>query len=393
MNTLTLLRKKLGVMQELNDETSIRRKRKNVYRIPSLDLLRHYDSELEPSTLSTDEIENKISDLGFETAVEEIKHGPVVTRYALKLARGVRLSQIRKVEEDIGLVLKSNNIRIQAPIPGTSLIGIEMPNKKKSIISFKDILSAETDAKIPVALGTDTIGTPKIIDLAEMPHLLIAGQTGSGKSVCLNSIVLSILYTRTPEECQLVLVDPKRVELASYNNIPHLRCPVVTEVEDTIEVFSSLINEMERRYKLLEQYRVRNIEGFNNKSENKLPYIVTIVDEMADLMMTSGKELEGMIIRLAQLARAVGIHLVLATQKPIVKVITSLIKANMPSRISFKVSTKIDSRVILDSNGAETLSGKGDMLMVGPGLPEPERFHGAWISDEEIINITDSIRG
>jgi len=305
----------------------------------------------------------------------------------------VRLSQIRKVSEDIALALRSNNIRIQAPIPGTSLIGIEMLNEKRSIIGFKDILSTETNARIPIALGTDTIGKPKIIDLVDMPHLLIAGQTGSGKSVCLNSIVLSILYTRTPEECQLVLVDPKRVEMASYNEVPHLRCPVVTEVSEAVEVFSSLIEEMERRYKLLSEYRVRNIESFNTKSDTKLPYIVTIVDEMADLMMTSGKELENMIVRLAQLARAVGIHLVLATQKPIVKVITSLIKSNMPSRISFQVSSKNDSRVILDCNGAETLTGKGDMLMVGSGIAEPERYHGAWISDDEIITITDHIRG
>ena len=394
MNTLTKLKNKLNVMQFLNNEVSVSKNMKVKYRRPPVELLNKYPSNLKPNSLSPDDLENRIADLGFETAVQDIKHGPVVTRYELKLASGVRISQIRKVTEDIGMALRSSNIRIQAPIPGTPYIGIEMINDKRSIIGFRDILDTETSAKIPMILGTDTIGRPKILDLVDMPHLLIAGQTGSGKSVCLNSIVLSILYTRTPDECQLVLVDPKRVEMASYNNLPHLRCPVVTEANEAVEVFSSLISEMERRYKLLQDYRVRNIEGFNQKSDTKLPYIVTIVDEMADLMMTSnGKELENMIVRLAQLARAVGIHLILATQKPIVKVITSLIKSNMPSRISFQVSSKIDSRVILDCNGAEALVGKGDMLLIGSGIPEPERYHGAWVSDDEISNITDYIRG
>lgn len=386
---ITKLKKKLNVMKFLNDEDVTPKKRKRKYRKPPIHLLQEYTSNHIPNSLKPGELENKISDLGFETAVHDIKHGPVVTRYELKLAKGVRISQIKKVSEDIAMALMSNNIRIQAPIPGTPYVGIELKNNERSIIGLRDMIDTETSAKIPMMLGTDTIGKPKILDLVDMPHLLIAGQTGSGKSVCLNSIVLSILYTRTPEECQLVLVDPKRVEMASYDRVPHLRCPIVTEANEAVKVFSSLISEMERRYKLLSEYRVRNIESFNQKSNTKLPYIVTIVDEMADLMMTSGKELEDMIVRLAQLARAVGIHLILATQKPIVKVITSLIKSNMPSRISFQVSSKMDSRVILDSNGAEALIGKGDMLLIGPGIPEPERFHGAWVSDEEIINITD----
>ncbi len=394
MNKSTKFRKLLNVMQLLNSEEDACKKKKNKrYRKPHLGLLNEYSSNRIPNSLSSHDLENRIAELGFDTAVQDIKHGPVVTRYELKLSKGVRIAQIKKITEDIAMALMSSNIRIQAPIPGTACVGIEMMNETRSIIGFRDIFTTDSNTKIPIVLGTDTIGNPKIIDLTTMPHLLIAGQTGSGKSVCINSILLSILFTRTPDECQLVLVDPKRVEMASYNNLSHLRCPVVTEPSEAVHVFSDLIEEMDRRYKLLADYRVRNIESFNKNSDTKLPYIVTVVDEMADLMMTSGKELEKMIVRLAQLARAVGIHLVLATQKPIVKVITGLIKSNMPSRISFQVSSKNDSRVILDCNGAEALAGKGDMLMIYPGASEPERYHGAWISDDEINCVTDYVRG
>jgi S-DNA-T family DNA segregation ATPase FtsK/SpoIIIE len=232
---------------------------------------------------------------------------------------------------------------------------------------------------------------PRYIDLTKMPHLLVAGQTGSGKSVFLNTLILSILYLNLPAQCRLILVDPKRVEMAAYRGIPHLMRPVVTDAQEAMLVFSWLVDEMERRYRVLETNHVRNIDSYNALQNGTMPYIVAVVDEMADLMMTSGKYLESMIVRLAQLARAVGIHLVLATQKPIVKVITGLIKSNMSTRIAFAVSSKMDSRVILDVNGAEHLAGKGDMLMLAPGMQEPERFHGAWVSDEEIQAVAKRI--
>jgi S-DNA-T family DNA segregation ATPase FtsK/SpoIIIE len=385
MPTLSIKRK-LEVFAQLN--RSARTTSAPVYKTPKLSMLKDYDNGVTHSTLDPHVLESKLREFGFEGTVVNIRRGPVITRYEIKLASGVRISQIKNVTDDIAIALMSEKIRILAPIPGTALIGIEVANDKASTIGLKTILQSYTGAeRIPIALGTDTTGTPKIVDLARMPHLLIAGQTGSGKSVCMNSIILSILFTRTPEECQLVLVDPKRVEMAAYRNVPHLKYPVVTDPNRATEIFSKLITEMEHRYETLEQNGVRNIESYNDQAHTKMPYIVAMVDEMADLKITSGKELEMMISRLAQLARAVGIHLVLATQKPEVKVITGLIKSNMPSRISFQVASKNDSRVILDCNGAEKLIGRGDMLMLYPGAAEPERFHGAWVSDNEIQTI------
>ncbi len=407
MTKVTDLKRKLNFMKELNKApVTVKEQEAVEFRFPSMDLLHDYNEGATKVRIEPTNLENKIAEFGFDTAVEKIRTGPIITRYELRLARGVRLSQIRNVSDDLALALMSSTIRIQAPIPGTNLVGIEIANEKQSIIGLKKVLvdglKRDYEKGLPVALGTDTMGDPKIIDLTNMPHLLIAGQTGSGKSVCINSIILSLLYLRTPEECQMILVDPKRVEMTSYERMPHLRCPVVTEPEDALGVFSSLIEEMENRYKLLSDCKVRNIESFNKqndslnsynvKTKGKMPYIVCIVDEMADLMMTSGKELETMIVRLAQLARAVGIHLVLATQKPVVKVITGLIKSNMPTRISFQVASKMDSRVILDHNGAEKLIGRGDMLMTSRS-GDPERFHGAWVSDEEIHAVTDFIKG
>ena len=392
MKHITKLLKKISVMRDLNKLPAKQRVMKKLkYKMPSLNLLNDYNGGVSQTALDPIELETKIAEFGFESCVNEIRRGPVITRYELKLAKGVRISQIRNVSEDLALALMSDRIRIQAPIPGTNLVGIEIANENQEIIGLKSVLRGCDGCRLPIALGTDTVGNPKVIDLAKMPHLLIAGQTGSGKSVLINSIILSLLYTCTPEECQLILVDPKRVEMTAYENIPHLRSPVVTEPEDALEVFSSLITEMENRYKILSEASVRNIESFNKKG-GEMPYIVTIVDEMADLMMTSGKALEKMIVRLAQLARAVGIHLVLATQKPVVKVITGLIKSNMPSRISFQVASRMDSRVILDCNGAEKLIGRGDMLLMS-NSSDPERYHGAWVSDEEIKAVTDFIKG
>lgn len=415
MKKITKLKKMINAIRDLNKNGLVEVITPTEYNTPAISLLDDYFPDGGGALLTPIELESKIAEFGFESAVENIRTGPVITRYEIKLARGVRISQIRNVSEDLALALMSDRIRIQAPIPGTNLVGIEIANTKQAIIGLKSVLQnyggasfkeiggmdelkfqmqdAFSDHRLPIALGTDIVGKPKVIDLAKMPHLLIAGQTGSGKSVCLNSIVLSILFTRSPDECKLILVDPKRVEMSAYKHLPHLERPVVTEPAEAMSVFASLIKEMENRYRILSEAQVRNIESYNKDRDKKMPYIVTIVDEMADLMMTSGKELEKMIVRLAQLARAVGIHLVLATQKPVVKVVTGLIKSNMPSRISFQVASKMDSRVILDVNGAEKLIGRGDMLLMAPGSPEPERFHGAWVSDEEIRAVTDYIKG
>jgi len=392
-----VLERNLKALKEINAQAKPKTPRMThttQYRAPVLSLLKDYTYKASATSLDPSGLEAKLQEFGLDGKVTGIRQGPVITRYEVKLATGVRLNQVRALSEDLGLALMSGNIRIQAPIPGTNLVGIEVANDQPVTLGLKQILSVwDRKAILPMALGTDTAGTAKIFDLAKMPHLLIAGQTGSGKSVCLNDIILSILFTKTPEECQLVLVDPKRVEMASYKGLPHLRCPVVTEASDAPTVFASLIEEMERRYEILAGHQVRNIESYNEVSKEHLPYIVTVVDEMADLMMTSGKHLEAMIVRLAQLARAVGIHLVLATQKPVVTVITGLIKSNMPSRISFQVSSKNDSRVILDCNGAEKLVGRGDMLVSYPGTSEPERFHGAWVSDAEIQAVTGYMKG
>jgi len=363
------------------------------FTLPSLSLLKDYVSEAEGLKEDVLTIETRLSEVGIEACVSEIKKGPVITRYEMKLARGVRLSKVKSLIDDVAMAFMTKYVRIQAPIPGTNLVGIDLPNDNPATIGLKAILPHVGNEILPIAVGVDTTGVPKIVDLAKMPHLLIAGHTGSGKSVCLNGIILSLLYTQTPDKVKLVLVDPKRVEMASYRGIPHLWRPIINDPEEATEVFGLLISEMEERYEKLAKACVRNIESYNATAEERMPYIVAVVDEMADLMMTSGKELEKMIVRLAQLARAVGIHLVLATQKPIVKVITGLIKSNMPSRIAFQVSSKTDSRVILDCNGAEALIGRGDMLMTYPGSSEPERFHGAWVSDDEIKAVTDHVRG
>jgi S-DNA-T family DNA segregation ATPase FtsK/SpoIIIE len=387
-----LLQKKLAILQDMNRVTLVAKDMKK-YTFPSVDLLKDYPENTSGNQMDPKIIEEKIREFGLDAEVVNVRKGPMITRYELKLLKGTKLSNVRSLSEDLAVALMSGSIRILAPIPGTSLVGIEVANEKLSTIGLKTVLSAIKNEKIPITIGVDSVGIPKVIDLAKMPHLLIAGQTGSGKSVCLNSIILSILYSKTPEECELILVDPKRVEMASYKSIPHLRCPVVTETSDAIEVFTSLIEEMEHRYELLANANVRNIESFNETTSAKLPYIVMLVDEMSDLL-TSNKEmtkqLEEMIVRLAQKSRAAGIHLVLATQRPVKEVVTGLIKANMPSRIAFQVASQIDSRVILDRNGAEKLIGRGDMLMTYPGASDPERFHGAWVSDAEITKVVES---
>jgi S-DNA-T family DNA segregation ATPase FtsK/SpoIIIE len=395
-NKISMLKEKLDILQGMAGKSpSISVRESFKYRFPTLGLLKDYPTEIFGNQMDPVVIEEKMQEFGLGAEVAHVRKGPMITRYELKLLKGTKLNNVRAISEDLAVALMAGSIRILAPIPGTSLVGIEVANDKLSTIGLKTILTPTENYRIPISIGVDTVGNPKIVDLAKMPHLLIAGQTGSGKSVCLNGIILSILYHMTPAECELILVDPKRVEMASYKNIPHLRCPIVTETEDAIEVFSSLIEEMERRYELLAEADVRNIESYNNyKNSEPLPYIVTIVDEMSDLMTSkkeASQELEDKIIQIAQKSRAAGIHLILATQRPDSKVITGRIKANMPSRIAFQVASKIDSRVILDRNGAEKLIGRGDMLMTYPGSPEPERFHGAWVSDAEITAVVNSL--
>jgi len=365
-----------------------------VYVAPSLDLLDSLETKRKACSINPKVITAKLKEFGLGGKVKNIQAGPVVTRYEIQLAAGVKLSQVRSVSEDLAVALMTEKVRILAPIPGTSLVGIEIKNEIPEVIGLKAVMSGlglDRKEELPLIIGVDTTGKPVVWDLAKMPHLLIAGQTGSGKSIGLNAMILSLIYTKTPEELSLVLVDPKRVEMAGYKGVPHVR-NLITEPEDAVSMFNRLVSEMEIRYNTLADAGVRNITSFNKVSETKMPYIVVMVDELADLIMSAGKEFETQVVRLAQKARAVGIHLVLATQKPVVKVITGLIKSNMPSRISYQVSSKMDSRVILDQNGAEALIGRGDMLALLPGCGEPERFHGAWVSDSEIQKVTDFLK-
>jgi S-DNA-T family DNA segregation ATPase FtsK/SpoIIIE len=343
----------------------------------------------------------KLAEFGIEAEVINVNIGPIITQYEIRPAPGVKVSKFASLADDLALAIKAKSIRVQAPIPGKGLIGIEIPNLTRDTIYLRDILlSKEMDAfetKLAFGLGKEISGRPVVTDLTRMPHLLIAGATGSGKSVCINTIIMSLLMRTRPDELRMVLIDPKRVELAGYNDLPHLIGSVVTDSETALETMYWAVKEMERRYELLQEVKARDIISFNEKAVeteefNKLPYIVIIVDEFADLIMTSGKDIELPITRLAQMARAVGMHLILATQRPSIKVITGIIKANFPARIAFQVSSKVDSRVILDMIGAERLLGQGDMLFMPPGKALAERIHGAFVSDHEIERVCAYLR-
>jgi S-DNA-T family DNA segregation ATPase FtsK/SpoIIIE len=322
--------------------------------------------------------------------------GPVVTTFEFKPLPHIKVSKILALQDDLAMALKAQSIRIQAPIPGKDVVGIEIPNEKKQTIYLREILESEIfkKAKSPltIALGKDIVGAPFVTDLKKLPHLLIAGTTGSGKSVGINAMILSLLYRNSPDELKFVMIDPKMLEFSIYNDIPHLLTPVITEPKKAIVALNAMVKEMERRYKLMAKAKVKNIEGYNQKSNEKLPYIVIIIDELADLMMTSGKDVEYSIARLAQMARASGIHLIVATQRPSVDVVTGLIKANLPSRISFKVGQKIDSKVILDQFGAESLLGRGDMLFTPPGITGLIRLHAPFTTEEEIEKIVEFLK-
>ena len=390
----------------LSKETSYKNRAKK-YKIP-IDILNEYpDGEYWIIDQATKDaaiaLKETLEEFRIQAEVTGIKKGPVITMFEILPAPGVKLARIVGLQDNIALRLAASSVRIVAPIPGKHAVGIEVPNAKRNIVSFKEIIEAqlsqtEKKAEIPVVMGKDLAGEAQTIDLVQMPHLLIAGATGSGKSVCVNAMILSILYQLHPSECKLILIDPKIVELKLYNDIPHLLTPVITEPKKAFQALQYCIYEMERRYACLDSMGVRDIRNYNKRIKEKniaqehMPYIVIIIDEFADLMATTGKELESTVARLAAMSRAVGIHLVLATQRPSIDVITGLIKANIPSRIAFMVSSKMDSRIIIDMVGADKLLGKGDMLYAGVVDPFPIRMQGAFISEEEIEAVVEHVK-
>lgn len=392
--------------------------------LPSVSLLDAADAN--PETISNDTleftsrlIEKRLADFGVTVTVESAQSGPVITRYEIEPAVGVKGSQIVNLSKDLARSLSLLSIRVVETIPGKNLMGLELPNPKRQVVRLEEIIASEvyvnSKSLLTVALGKDIAGYPVVADLARMPHLLVAGTTGSGKSVGINAMILSLLYKATPDEVKLILIDPKMLEMSVYEGIPHLLAPVVTDMRQAANALNWCVNEMEKRYRLMSKLGVRNVAGFNAKvldaqksgqplsnpfsltpdapePLDTLPYIVVVIDELADLMMVAGKKIEELIARLAQKARAAGIHLVLATQRPSVDVITGLIKANIPTRISFQVSSRVDSRTILDQMGAETLLGQGDMLYLPPGTAMPKRVHGAFVHDDEVHRVVEYLK-
>lgn len=345
-------------------------------------------------------IERTLDSFGITARVVEVNNGPSVTQYALEVALGTKLAKIVSLGNDLAMALAApgGQIRVEAPIPGRSLVGIEVPNRSLEVVPIRKILEDATirDSKIKIAvpLGLDVSGKARIANIAKMPHVLIAGQTGSGKSVCVNSWISTILFRSSPDEVRMIMVDPKRVELTPYNGIPHLLCPVIVEPERVVSALKWATSEMERRYKLFSEVGAKNIESYQEMAGfQNMPYILIIIDELADIMLFAPSEVEDSIVRIAQMARAVGIHLILATQRPSVDVLTGLIKANIPTRIAFAVSSMTDSRVILDTPGAEKLLGRGDMLYIPPELAKPVRIQGCFLSDKEISRIVDYVKG
>jgi S-DNA-T family DNA segregation ATPase FtsK/SpoIIIE len=388
------------------------------YTLPPLDLFE--DSEEFPYELLAKKarvaavtLEKTFQEFGLNIRVVEIDTGPVITQFELELEAGLRLSKVSALADDLAIALRVPAVRVVAPIPGKNTVGVEVPNEKRVMVRMRDLIDASpqdvADMSIPLFLGKDVSGRPLAIDMAKMPHLLIAGRTGTGKSVCLNTLILSILATRSPEQVRMLMIDPKMVELSPYKRIPHLMHPVITDMKKAEAVLAWAVDKMEERYDLLARCGVRHLDSYNKLTLEKrfermgldpsseeaesiperMPYIVIVADEMADMMMTSGKDVEGHIIRLAQKSRAVGIHLVLATQKPTVDVITGLIKSNLPARISFQVASRTDSRVVLDEGGADRLLGNGDMLFLAPGTSHLSRAQGTFVSDDEVNKVID----
>jgi len=370
------------------------------YKIPPLKLLSKIIQKPESGDiqLNSDQIKKTLHNFGIPVSMDEVYVGPTVSQYTLKPAQGVKLSKITNLSNNLALDLATSSIRIEAPIPGKALVGIEIPNKKRVSVGLREMLGAKEFYKdnLPLlfALGKDVKGDNIYADLADMPHLLVAGTTGSGKSICLNCIILSLLYRNSPEDMKIVLIDPKKVEFPVFDSIDHLLCPVISSADETIVALKWLVGEMERRFAVLKNAGNRDVGSYNKRWKEgmeKIPYIIVVMDELADLMMSRGKELENYIVRLAQKARAVGIHLILATQRPSVEVITGLIKANISSRIGLKVASQIDSRTMIDSVGAEKLLGKGDLLFSSKDSPKPRRIQGPFVSEKEIKDVVDWI--
>jgi S-DNA-T family DNA segregation ATPase FtsK/SpoIIIE len=359
-------------------------------------------------------LQQTLNDFAVEAQVVDYMTGPVITLFELALAPGVKVAQVANLATDIARALAVPGVRVFSPIPGKDTIGVEVPNLQKETVRIKELMGMQPEAKkfaLPLYLGKDAGGEAIVVDLSRMPHMLIAGTTGSGKSVCINSVIMSLLLTRTPDDVRLILVDPKMVEMAAFENIPHLLCPVVNDMRHAEDILDWAATKMDERYELLKEAGVKNIAQFNTLSRDEiykrfqvadeaekaripthLPYYVIIIDELADLIMTSSKEVEGHIIRIAQKARAVGIHLILATQRPSVNVVTGLIKSNMPCRISFRVASRQESRIVLDQNGAEVLLGQGDMLMLQPGASSLIRAQGTFVDDGEIRSVVETLR-
>jgi S-DNA-T family DNA segregation ATPase FtsK/SpoIIIE len=399
-----------SIKQELEQEiqlNSVRTKPNYKYEYPTVELLNENNTskmnknDKKELLINANKLQETLSSFGVEAKVIQVTKGPSVTRFELQPNAGVKVSKIVNLADDIALNLASSGVRIEAPIPGKAAVGIEVPNKELSAVYLREVIESSefsaTNKNLSFSLGKDIGGNCVVSDLTKMPHMLVAGATGSGKSVCINSLIISLLYKYSPEDVKLLLIDPKVVELNIYNGIPHLLIPVVTDPKKAAGALNWAVNEMSRRYKLFAENNARNIEGYNelvNKgiAENKLPWIVIIIDELADLMMVCANDVEDYIGRLAQMARAAGMHLVIATQRPSVDVITGVIKANIPSRISFSVSSQIDSRTILDSAGAEKLLGKGDMLFYPVGEAKPVRIQGAFVSEEEVERVVDFIK-
>ena len=380
---------------------------KKNYNIPTEGVLASYQNN--PYWIIDEEtkqagviLKETLSEFKIEAEVTGIRKGPVITMFELLPAPGVKLNKIVALQDNIALRLAAQSVRIVAPIPGKHAVGIEVPNKERAVVSFKELIEKELPQfdkmKIPVVLGKDISGEAQLLDLATTPHLLIAGSTGSGKSVCVNSMILSILYKRSPKDVKMILIDPKIVELKLYNDIPHLLTPVITEPKKAFQALQYCLCEMERRYAMLDHMGVRDIATYNKRikerqiCQEKMPYIVVIIDEFADLMATTGKELESTVARLAAMSRAVGIHLVLATQRPSIDVITGLIKANIPTRIAFMVASKTDSRIIIDQVGSEKLLGKGDMLYSSAIDPFPVRIQGTFVTEDEVEKVVECVK-
>jgi len=388
------------------------------FTLPPLDLLEHpaefpFELLAKKARLAAVTLEKTFQEFGLNVRVVEIDTGPVITQFELELEAGLRLNKVTALADDLAIALRVPAVRVVAPIPGKNTVGVEVPNEKQVMVRLRELIEASPkeleDKRIPIFLGKDVSGRPLVIDMCKMPHLLIAGRTGTGKSVCLNTLILSMLLTRTPDQVKLLLIDPKMVELSPYKRVPHLMHPVITDMKKAEAVLAWAVDKMEERYDLLSRVGVRHLDSYNKLDHavrlermgvdlaseeagqipQHMPYIVIVADEMADLMMTSGKDVENHIIRLAQKSRAVGIHLVLATQKPTVDVITGLIKSNLPARISFQVASRTDSRVVLDENGADRLLGNGDMLFLAPGTSNLTRAQGTYVSDEEVNAVID----